>query len=291
MIANRFLLRPGDRVVGVGEAVRLALIRNEGLPADRVEVIYNGIPLDRFSASAGDRAAVRDELGIDPEAPVLVQVARLDYLKDHATAVRAMAHLARERPDARLLLVGEGPERPLIEDLVGRLGLGAHVRLLGQRADVSRLLATADLALLTSISEGIPLTLIEAMAAGLPIVSTRVGGVAEVVEDGRTGLLAPSGDPRPWPRTPTDCPPNPTNATSWDGRARAGARRLLRGRMHPGYLQLYEDLLGFARRRTSSTARELPLLTPLPITPETFPSASPPTPTLMPGIRLLDRPR
>ena len=136
MIANRFLLRPGDRVVGVGEAVREALIRNEGLPADRVGVIYNGIPLDRFAATAGERAAVRGELGLDPEAPVLVQVARLDYLKDHATAVRTMEHLVRERPDARLLLVGEGPERPAIADMVRRLDLGAHVRLLGRRDDV-----------------------------------------------------------------------------------------------------------------------------------------------------------
>src|SRR5205085_4555838 len=97
-------------------------------------------------------------------------------------------------PGARLVLVGEGPEEPGIRALVGQLGLGEQVLFLGLRHDVARLLRAADLFLLTSISEGIPLTLIEAMAAGLPVVSTRVGGVGEVVEDGLTGLLAPSGD-------------------------------------------------------------------------------------------------
>ena len=196
MVANRLILRRCDRVVAVGEAVRQALIHNEGIAPERVGVIYNGIPLERFQTRLTDseRAAVRDEIGIAAGDLTLVQVARLDYLKDHATAIRTVERVVGECARARLLLVGDGSERGAIEDLVRQRNLGEHVRLLGQRRDVPRLLAASDIVLLTSISEGIPLTLIEAMAAGRAVVSTRVGGVAEVVADGETGLLAASGD-------------------------------------------------------------------------------------------------
>jgi glycosyltransferase involved in cell wall biosynthesis len=107
--------------------------------------------------------------------------------------VRMMEGVVRQRPDARLVLVGEGPERPALEELVRQRRLAEHVRFLGLRRDIPRLLAAADLCLLTSVSEGIPLTLIEAMAAGLPVVASDVGGVGEVVADGDTGILAPSG--------------------------------------------------------------------------------------------------
>jgi glycosyltransferase involved in cell wall biosynthesis len=121
-------------------------------------------------------------------------VARLDHLKDHHTALRALDRLVQSVPSARLLLVGDGPERGAIETEIDRHQLWSNVSLLGTRRDVSRVLAAADALLLTSISEGIPLTLLEGMAAGLPVVATRVGGVAEVVVDTETGLLAPSGD-------------------------------------------------------------------------------------------------
>jgi glycosyltransferase involved in cell wall biosynthesis len=194
MLANRVLLGRRDRVIGVGRAVRRALIANEGIPPRRVQVIYNGIDLAGFANGQCDRAAVRKEMGVSPDDLVLIQVARLDYLKDHATAVRTLARVARQRPDARLVLVGEGPEQGKIEEEIHGHRLEGHVRFLGLRKDVARLLPAADLFLLTSISEGIPLTVIEAMAAGLPVVSTAVGGVAEVVEDEATGFLAPSGD-------------------------------------------------------------------------------------------------
>ncbi len=194
MLANRLLLGRRDRVVGVGRAVCRALVANEGLPESGVGLVYNGIDLSPFAAASHDREAVRRELGLGADDLVLMQVARLDYLKDHATAVNVVEHVAHRRPEVRLVLVGEGPEGPKIEDQVRRSRLERHVRFLGLRSDVPRLLAAADLFLLTSISEGIPLTVIEAMAAGLPVVSTDVGGLAEVVEDGKTGFLAPSGD-------------------------------------------------------------------------------------------------
>jgi glycosyltransferase involved in cell wall biosynthesis len=180
-----------DRCIGVGEAVRRALIVNEGIPEQRVEVIYNGVDTAVYeSAIARDEARRRLQLGSDEF--VIIQVARLDYLKDHGTALRALARIVTRHPRIRLVLVGDGPERAAIESRIAELRLGEHVRLLGTRSDVNQLLPAADLFLLTSISEGIPLTIIEAMAAGLPVVATDVGGMSEVVANGETGYLAPA---------------------------------------------------------------------------------------------------
>ncbi len=194
MVFNRIFLRRMDRVVAVGESVKRALIDNEGIPAARIDVIYNGVRLDDFQSDSVTRQEVRAELGLSPADRVAILVARLDYLKDHSTALRTAERVRRQMPDFRLLLVGEGPERPKIEAEIAQRNLGESVRLLGLRTDVRRLLSAADVFLLSSISEGIPVTLIEAMGAELPVVSTAVGGVAEVVVSNETGVLAPSGD-------------------------------------------------------------------------------------------------
>lgn len=192
--ANRLLIERRDRVVAVGQAVRQALILNEGISANRIEVVYNGIDLLPFGGAEKDRDDVRHELGVGHEEMVVIMVARLDPMKDHITAIRTMTSVIRNRSDFKLFLVGEGLEESAIRDRIGQAGLESHVRMLGLSTDVPHLLAAADVALLTSVSEGIPLTLIEAMGARLPVVSTDVGGVGEVVEDGSSGLLAPSGD-------------------------------------------------------------------------------------------------
>jgi L-malate glycosyltransferase len=197
IVFNRLMLRSRDRVVGVGQSVRQALIDNEGIRPDRVGVIYNGINIAQFAhgeSSSATRLQIRRELGVEAHDLLLVQVARLDALKDHLTAVRTLERVRQFRPDVKLLLAGEGPEHPAIDQEVRRRKLESQVRFLGLRADVQRLLHAADIFLLTSISEGIPLTVIEAMAAGLPVVATRVGGVPEIVEEGQTGWLAPARD-------------------------------------------------------------------------------------------------
>lgn len=244
MLANRLLLGRRDRVVGVGESVRQAVIANEGIPAERVGVIYNGIDLEPFARAGRDREAARREMGAGPDDLVLIQVARLDYLKDHATAIRMLERVAARRPDARLVLVGEGPERGKIEDEVRRRGMTERVRLLGLRTDVARLVAAADVLLLTSISEGIPLTLIEAMAAGLPVVSTRVGGVGEVVAEGETGLLAPAGDDAALAEHVLQLADDRERRVRMGERGRQRAREMFsESQMHAGYRRLYEELL------------------------------------------------
>lgn len=194
MVFNRTLLRKKDRVIAVGEAVRQALIDNEGIPEQRTNVIYNGVDLHRFHSDQkpSHRQRLREELSLSDEDFVVTLVGRLDFLKDHLTAVRTAERISQAGIPLKMLFIGEGPERSKIETEIQKRQLEHCVRLLGTRHDVSELLQAADLCFLCSISEGIPLTLIEGMACSLPVVSTDVGGVAEVVVDGQTGYLAPA---------------------------------------------------------------------------------------------------
>jgi len=243
MVANRLLIERRDRVVGVGQAVRRALIENEGIPPERVAVIYNGVDLPDLVAQAGERLAVRRELGLGASDLMILQVARLDYLKDHGSAVRAMAQVVQHCPRAHLVLVGEGPERASVEESVRRHGIEARVHLLGLRNDVARLLDAADVFLLSSISEGIPLTIIEAMAAGLPVVATRVGGLAEMVEDGATGLLAPAGDDKALAGAILRLAHDPRLRSEMGQRGRASrSERFSAGKMYEAYHQLYQEM-------------------------------------------------
>ncbi len=168
---------------------RLAIARHEIAP-DKVVTIHNGIALERF-ARTRDRVEVRRELGLGPADPVVGIVARLSQQKDHATLMRAMAHVIEEMPSARLLCVGDGPLRSELQELAADLGLGHATIFAGTRSDVPDLLAAMDVVVLSSRWEGLPNTLMEAMAASRPVVATQVGGIPELVCDGETGLLVP----------------------------------------------------------------------------------------------------
>lgn len=194
-IVNRLLLRRQDRLFGCGEAVRRALIENEGLPESRVEVIYNGVDLTALSRpDTNARERIRAEFGLDPSAFVVAQVARLHELKDHQTALRTIDEARKSVPGIRLLLAGDGDQRSAVEATIRERKLEEHVILAGTRKDVANILAASDVFVLTSISEGIPLTVIEAMAARRPVVATAVGGLPELVENSVTGFLASSKD-------------------------------------------------------------------------------------------------
>ncbi len=197
--ANRLLLgRLADAVNACSEFSARALVEREGLGSGigkgRVEVIPNGVDLARFRP-AEDVAGARRALGLAPDAALVVCVARFHPVKDHETLLRAFTGVVGERPECALVLVGDGPERPRLEALAEGLGLGERVRFLGVRGDVREILRAADLFALTSLSEAAPLTLLEAMATGLPVVATAVGGVPEIVRDGVEGRLVPRGDP------------------------------------------------------------------------------------------------
>ncbi len=199
VFANKLLLRKRDQVTAVGNFVKQALVNNEGIAQQRIEVVYNGIDTDRFQVDTTGqvRAAVRAELSIAADRGVVLQVARFHPVKDHATAVRAFAAAAGTFNEANkplLLLVGDGDEREKIESLIAQLQVSSLVRFLGVRSDIPRLMSAADVFMLSSLSEGISVTLLEAMGAAIPIAATNVGGNGEVVAHGESGLLSPRSE-------------------------------------------------------------------------------------------------
>lgn len=164
-------------------------------PRRKMMVVPNGIEVDAYAPPEGARAALRAELGLDGRF-VWLAVGRLDVEKDYGTLLRAAAALRGTSAPFSVLVAGDGPERDRLVAEREALGLDpTDVRFLGTRTDVSELMAAADGYLLTSASEALPLVLLEASAAGLPMVATDVGGTSEIVRDGRTGLLARAGDP------------------------------------------------------------------------------------------------
>lgn len=257
VLANRWLLARNDRLVGVGDCVRRALIDNEGFPASRVEVIRNAVDTSRSETPPRLRQELRTEWGVAPHDPVIIQVARLNRLKDHVTALRMMELVTQRLHRARLVLVGDGEERPALEQLARQLGLERQVIFFGERSDVADILPAADLFLLTSITEGIPLTLIEAMAAGLPCVTTDVGGNGEVLVDGETGLLAEPGQPEDLAekvcRLIADLPLRARLGRAGRERAVAEFDHL---RMHQAYQLVYRQMLKMTSDATGDSGRQ-----------------------------------
>ena len=176
------------RLVLVSEAARHEFALRHGPPTPSWRVIHNGVDLARFGAGDGVRAH------LDRPATWLA-VAALREPKGHLDLLEAWARLLTDRPGTRLLIAGDGPERAAIQSAVVALGLGREVTLLGSRDDVPALLQQVDGVVSASHTEALPTALIEASAAGLPVVATAVGGTGEVVLDGTTGLLVPPHRP------------------------------------------------------------------------------------------------
>jgi glycosyltransferase involved in cell wall biosynthesis len=163
---------------------------------DRFEVIPLGFDLAPFASCEQWRGQLRRELGVSADQPLVGIVGRMVPVKDHATFVAAAEQLAQRRPDVHFVLVGGGELETEIRADVARRGLSACTHFIGWRRDLPRIYADLDVVALCSINEGTPVSLIEAMAAGTPVVSTSVGGVPDVLRGGERGLLVPSGDPR-----------------------------------------------------------------------------------------------
>jgi glycosyltransferase involved in cell wall biosynthesis len=184
-----------DTWIAVSQAEKDALLGTAVARADRVEVIHNGVDLTRFAMAGARRPVARKALNVDPKAFVVTMVCRLHRPRDLCTLLRAFQRVRKAVPRSRLLIVGDGPLRGQVEEMVSSLALKDDVQLLGLRHDVPDILAATDAFVLASQGwEGLPLTVLEAMASALPVVASDVGGTGEAVIDGETGYLVAAGD-------------------------------------------------------------------------------------------------
>jgi glycosyltransferase involved in cell wall biosynthesis len=184
----RLLARGVDRYLAVSQAIAAELGDRYRWPAAKVEVVYNAVDVARFEVAAPP--GLREELGAGESRPLVLTAARLSDQKGHPVLLEAAARV----PDAIFALAGDGPERPRLEALAGRLGVAGRVQFLGSRDDVPELLAACDVFALPSLYEGSSLAVLEAMAARRAVVSSAIGGTDELIENGRSGLLVPPGD-------------------------------------------------------------------------------------------------
>ena len=191
---NRMLTPLTDAFIGVAKPHGQHLIDNEKFPSEKVCVIPNGVDVDRFSRSDESRSRLRQEVGIPAAAPVCGIVAALRTEKNHLLFVRAAEKVNCQFPHAHYVIVGDGPEREQLEQATHDANLDERIHFLGTRSDISEILSMLDLFALTSHNEANPVSILEAMSVGLPVVSTDVGSVSESVKHGETGYLAKPGD-------------------------------------------------------------------------------------------------
>lgn len=182
--------------IAVSQDVAEILSTRECVPENKLLVIPNGVDVERFQAGRFGRESVRNQLGLPDGAVVVGTVARLAEPKALHILIEAVVQVSKSLPQVRLVIVGDGPLRGDLERCVADRGASDRVLFTGLRSDIPEVLAAFDIFALSSISEGLPVSLLEAMAAGKPVVATRVGGIPEVVSDRREGLLVPSGDPK-----------------------------------------------------------------------------------------------
>jgi len=240
--ALAFRYRVGRVVpVAIAEEVRVTIQRVYGYPDP--PLIPNGVPTDEYAPDPNKRAQWRQAHGIEPHATVLTHVGRFAPPKNHALLIEAFAQTRADTP-LYLLLVGGGELENAVREQVAALGLQGRVRFLGVRADVADILRASDVFVLSSRWEGNPMSVMEAMAAGLPVVSTAVGGVPELVRAGETGLLVPSEDAAALAQAMQALVDDPARRQAMGAAARQHAvahfdiRHTVRG-----YEQLYESLL------------------------------------------------
>ncbi len=190
---DRWSLRAAGRVLTVSRPFRDELMA-QGVRGEKIEIIHNAIsPEWGLAARQPETAgALRRQLGISASSRVILIVGRLSSEKDHVVLLEAVSRLGRFEP--HLLVVGDGPERPRIEEHISRLNLAGSVTLAGQQNSAEPYYGIADVAVLSSRTEGSPNALLEAMAAGVPVVATRVGGIPEIVEHEQSALLVEPGD-------------------------------------------------------------------------------------------------
>ena len=190
--AYRYAIRKADKVISVSKATADWLIKKRKVNPNKVMIIPYGVNLEKFNPKV--KTITRTDIGVNKEDMVIGQVSRLTEQKGHTYLIDAATRVVTEIPNAKFVLVGDGPLRSRLEDKVRARGLQDHFVFLGFRQDVPEILPLFDVFTLPSLYEGLPNVVLEAMACGLPVVATPVDGTKEAVVDERTGYLVPVGD-------------------------------------------------------------------------------------------------
>ena len=236
------LLRFCSALTVVGPEIERYYIDELGVPPQRIRVIANAVDIAQFNTSARES---RIRLGLAAEDLVFGIVGRLEREKDHGTLLRAFRRLADQRPATRLLIVGEGSLRRELEDSTRSLGLERNVTFLGMRSDIPELLAAFDVFVLSSVHEGVPLSVVEAMGAGKPVIATDVGGLRLLVKHSVNGLLVPPSDPAAFEAAMSTLAANPELRQSMGARSGQIARESFSvSNMINQYQEIYEAALG-----------------------------------------------
>ena len=245
---DRKSLRWCDGIAAASEAIRAAMERWDAGLAARTRVVYNGVEVDSFARDAGSRATARESLGVEAAACVIGTVARLERRKGIDLLIGAFAAAHAAAPALRLLVVGDGPEREALAACARERGVERAVRFVGEQRDVRPWLAAMDVFAAPSRTEGLGIALIEAMAAGLPVLASRVGGIPEVIGSCLCGELLPPEAGSAWRDAMLKLAADP------GARAALGATASLRARAfsveasRDALCALYREVLGRAAK-------------------------------------------
>ncbi|HET7619375.1 MAG TPA: glycosyltransferase [Vicinamibacterales bacterium] len=240
---QRQAYRAATRVVA-NSAAAARQLETEGVPSSRIRVIPNGVALERFEPHT-----------FRGPVTTVTTIANLREEKAHEVLLCAAAILRERHPRLRYVVAGDGPRRAALERMAADLGIGDRVDFLGHREDVPELLARTDVYVLPSRSEAFPNGAIEAMAAGVPVVASAVGGLLDLIEDGRTGVLVPVGDPQALAAALDGLAESPAHAAALGRAARAEVERRYRfDRMVAAFERLYFDELGAPRATAPAAA-------------------------------------
>jgi glycosyltransferase involved in cell wall biosynthesis len=233
-----------SRWIAISGRVREILIE-DGVPPQRIALVYSGVDTGRFHLPRDPAAEsrTRSRLGVGPGDLVVGNVGALVGHKDQATLLRALALALPAAPRLLLVIAGEGPLRPALEALAAHLGVSARVRMPGHLDALPEVFAAMDLFVMSSSTEGLGTSVIDAMAAGLPVVATAAGGIPELVRDGRNGLLVPPGRPEELARAIAQMAGDESLRRSCGEANRADAERFSARATAQGTLDVYRSIL------------------------------------------------
>lgn len=254
-VVNKWLARRTPFILAGSEAIRDDIVKYDGVPPGKIHVIPYGVDAEKFHCALS-REEAREKLGLPGDRFLVGTVGRLEEQKGQKYLIDAAGRLRREGREATLLIVGSGREGDRLREQAGREGVGDVVLFLGTRRDLPELFRAMDVFAFPSLWEGFPIALLSAMAAGLPVIVTPVGGVPEVVKDGINGLIVPAGDPVALAAAIWRVHEDPVGASVLGGAAEATIRNRYSHRTTARrIMEIYDQVLGPGAGKESRPGR------------------------------------